>query len=69
MLGSLTCGFSSEYFGRRNAMILINVPLFMSFFIFYYSTSVWQVFVANLLLGYGAGYTKAPCSTYVTESR
>lgn len=69
MLGSLTCGFASEYFGRRNAMILISIPHLLAFYLFYYSTSIWKVFVANSLLGFGSGYVKAPSITYITEIR
>lgn len=69
LLGSLSCGFASEYFGRRNAMILIAIPHLMSFYLFYYSTTVWKIFVANTLLGFGAGFIKAPSSTYVSEIR
>lgn len=69
LFGSIACGFASEYFGRRNAMFLINFPHLIAFYLFYYSTSVWKVFAANILLGFGAGYMKAPCSTYVAEIR
>lgn len=58
--GSIFCGFASECFGRRNAMIFINVTHFITFYLFYYSDSVTKVFIANVLLGFGAGFMKAP---------
>lgn len=69
LFGSLICGFSSEHFGRRKSMILINLPHLVAFYLFYYSTTVWRIFVANILLGFGAGFLKAPSSTYVGEIR
>ncbi|XP_055309425.1 facilitated trehalose transporter Tret1-like [Sitodiplosis mosellana] len=68
LFGSLGCAFSSEYFGRRNSMILINFPHLIAFYLFYYSSSVWKVFIANILLGFGSGFMKAPCSTYISET-
>lgn len=69
MFGSLTCGFASEYFGRRNAMILISIPHLVAFCLFYYSSSVWTIFIANSLLGFGSGYLKGPSTSYITEIR
>lgn len=69
LFGSLTCGYTAERFGRRNAMLLINIPHLIAFLLFYYSTSIWKVFVANTLLGFGSGFMKAPCTTYIAEIR
>lgn len=67
--GSIFCGFASELCGRRNAMIFINATHFITFYLFYYSDSVTKVFIANVLLGFGAGFMKAPCTTYIAEIR
>lgn len=69
MFGSFACGFASQYFGHRNALILINIPQFIAFISFYYASTMTQVIVANLLLGFGCGFMKAPCTTFVTEIR
>lgn len=69
ILGSLLCGFPSEYFGRRNTMILNSIPHLVAFYLFYNSTSILDVFVANSLLGFGSGFLKGPTATYVTEIR
>lgn len=29
---------------------------------------MWEVFAATVLLGFGSGFMKAPCSTYVSET-
>ncbi|XP_031621657.1 facilitated trehalose transporter Tret1-like [Contarinia nasturtii] len=68
LVGSLICGLSCELLGHRSSMILINFPHLVAFYLFYYSTSIWKVFVANILLGFGAGFIKAPCTTYVSET-
>lgn len=47
LAGSFLCGFASEYFGRRNSMILINIPHFITFYLFYFSNSIWEVFIAT----------------------
>lgn len=69
MFGSFACGFASQYFGHRNALVLINIPQFIAFILFYNASSVTKVFIANLLLGFGCGFMKAPCTTFVTEIR
>lgn len=68
LVGSFCCGFASEFFGRRNSMILINIPHFITFYLFYNSKSMWEVFAATVLLGFGSGFMKAPCSTYISET-
>lgn len=67
LFGSLVCGFASEQFGRRNSMLLINIPLFITFGLYYYSDSVLEVFIASVLLGFTTGFMKAPTSTYISE--
>lgn len=69
LFGSIVCGFASEQFGRRNSMLLINIPLFITFGLYYYSDSVSEVFIASILLGFSTGFLKAPSSTYIAETR
>lgn len=69
LVGSMTSGLVSEYFGRRNAMIFINFPHLISFYLFYNGTTMWEIFFAIILLGFGSGFVKAPSSTYIAESR
>lgn len=69
LFGSLSSGFVSESLGRRNAMLSINIPNMLAFLLFYYSTSIWKIFVANTLLGFGSGFLKAPSTTYLAEIR
>lgn len=67
MIGGISCGFVSRCIGYRNALIFVNIPQFLSFYLFYYSSSVWMILIATFLLGFGCGFIKAPCSSYVTE--
>lgn len=69
LFGSLSSGFVSETLGRRTAMILINIPHLLAFVLFYFSKSIWNVFVAVTLLGFGSGFLKAPSSCFVAEIR
>lgn len=69
LFGSLSSGVVSESFGRKNSMLLINIPHLMAFLLFYFSTSIWNVFVAVTLLGFGSGFLKAPSMCFVAEIR
>ncbi|XP_055326069.1 facilitated trehalose transporter Tret1-like [Sitodiplosis mosellana] len=48
-------------------MILVNVPLIIAWFLMYTAGSVWQIFVANILLGLGVGLMESPVITYIGE--
>lgn len=41
--------------GRRTAMMIVNIPLLIGWYMMYFSDRVWEIFGANLLLGFGAG--------------
>lgn len=67
LCGGLLCGWISDPIGRKKAMILVNVPVLVSWYYFYYSQSITELFVANSLLGFASGFLKIPCVTYVGE--
>lgn len=69
LFGSLICGFISDTYGRKNAMIFINFPALLAWYFFYYSTSIERVFIANGLLSVTSGFVKATTVTYVGEIR
>lgn len=48
-------------------MILVNIPELIAWFLFYNSTTLNKVFIANILLGFGSGFMKAPALNYVGE--
>lgn len=60
-------GWITDPLGRKNAMILVNIPVLLSWVLFYYSTTVSQIFMANCLLAYSSGFMKTPCITYTGE--
>lgn len=49
------------------AMMVVNLPLVIAWFLMYSASSVWQIFIANILLGLGAGLMETPIITYVGE--
>lgn len=67
LCGGLLCGWISDPIGRKKAMILINIPVLVSWYYFYYAKTITELFVANGLLGFASGFLKIPCVTYVGE--
>lgn len=67
LCGGLLCGWISDPIGRKKAMILANLPVLVSWYYFYYSTSTTELFIANGLLGFSSGFLKMPCISYVSE--
>lgn len=57
----------TDALGRKSAMMIVNIPLLVAWFMMYNASSVWEIFVANVLLGLGAGLMESPVLTYVSE--
>lgn len=66
-LGSVVSGWISEPLGRKHAMLVVNIPHLIAWLLLYYSTTLWEIFLANILLGLGVGLMEAPIITYVGE--
>lgn len=66
-IGSIVSGWISEPLGRKRAMLLVNIPHLIAWLMMYNSTTLWEIFVANILLGLGVGLMEAPILTYVGE--
>nr|XP_018912951.1 PREDICTED: facilitated trehalose transporter Tret1-like [Bemisia tabaci] len=66
-LGSVTSGFLSERFGRKGAMMLVNVPFVAGWILLYYATSVQGLCIATLTMGLGIGFCEAPIAAYIGE--
>ncbi|XP_011551730.2 facilitated trehalose transporter Tret1 [Plutella xylostella] len=66
-LGSIFSGPILDYFGRRKALFIVNLPHLVAWLMMYYSWNVPSLFLANALLGIGTGIMEAPSVTYVGE--
>lgn len=51
-LGCIFSGSFASLIGRRRAMQLVNVPIFMSWLIFYYSQHVYHLYIALCISGF-----------------
>ncbi|XP_031636111.1 sugar transporter ERD6-like 4 [Contarinia nasturtii] len=53
--------------GRKRAMILVNIPSAIGWFLMYRSKLVWHVFVGMGLQGFSIGLMEAPILIYLGE--
>ncbi|XP_059058729.1 facilitated trehalose transporter Tret1-like [Achroia grisella] len=65
--GSLFSGPLLDYFGRKRALFLVNIPHVVAWLLMHYAWNVPSLFIANALLGIGTGIMEAPSITYVGE--
>ncbi|XP_044268553.1 facilitated trehalose transporter Tret1 isoform X3 [Tribolium madens] len=66
-IGCLLSGAATQPIGRRRAMQLVNIPFLTAWLLFYFSTDVWQIFLALCITGVTGGLLEAPTLTYVAE--
>ncbi|XP_068619871.1 facilitated trehalose transporter Tret1-like isoform X2 [Battus philenor] len=66
-LGSIFSGPLLDYFGRKKALLLVNIPHLVAWLLMYFAWNVPSLFVGNALLGLGTGIMEAPSVTYVGE--
>ncbi|XP_072933464.1 facilitated trehalose transporter Tret1-like [Epargyreus clarus] len=66
-LGSVFSGPLLDYFGRKKALFIVNIPHLIAWLLMYYAWNVPSLFIANALLGIGTGIMEAPSVTYVGE--
>lgn len=66
-LGAIASGWVTEAIGRKHAMLLVNVPHLIAWLMFYFASTVTEMFVAGVLLGLGVGLMESPILTYVGE--
>jgi MFS family permease len=55
-LGCIFSGSFASFLGRRRAMQLVNVPIFLSWIIFYYSQHVYHLYLALCISGFTGLY-------------
>ncbi|XP_031636749.1 facilitated trehalose transporter Tret1 isoform X2 [Contarinia nasturtii] len=66
-LGCFLSGMFTEPTGKRRAMQLVNLPMIVSWMLFYMSTSVTYLYAGLCLSGLSGGLMEAPVLTYVAE--
>lgn len=66
-VGCALSGVVTTPLGRRRAMQLVNVPFFIAWLIFHYSTTTSHLYGALFLTGLAGGLLEAPVLTYVAE--
>lgn len=50
----------TDALGRKSAMMIVNIPLLIAWFMMFNASTIWEIFVANILLGLGAGLMESP---------
>uniref|UniRef100_A0A182MQM0 Major facilitator superfamily (MFS) profile domain-containing protein n=1 Tax=Anopheles culicifacies TaxID=139723 RepID=A0A182MQM0_9DIPT len=66
-LGSIFSGMLAQPIGRRRAMQLINIPIFIAWMLFHYASDVTFLYIGLALAGLSGGLGEAPVLTYVAE--
>ncbi|XP_039763604.1 facilitated trehalose transporter Tret1-like isoform X2 [Pararge aegeria] len=66
-VGCALSGVVTTPVGRRRAMQMVNVPFFIAWLLFHYSTNVGHLYGALFLTGLSGGLLEAPVLTYVAE--
>ncbi|CAI6369879.1 unnamed protein product [Macrosiphum euphorbiae] len=65
--GSFLSGFLQERYGRKQCMILANVPSIFGWILLYYTHSTVSLYSSTVLMGLGIGFSEASISSYVGE--
>lgn len=66
-LGCILSGWITDALGRKNAMILVNIPHIVAWLMLYSAGSVVEMYVAGIILGLGVGVMETPVVTYIGE--
>ncbi|XP_049287383.1 facilitated trehalose transporter Tret1-like isoform X2 [Anopheles funestus] len=66
-LGSIFSGMLAQPIGRRRAMQLINIPIFIAWMLFHFASDVTFLYLGLALAGISGGLGEAPVLTYVAE--
>ncbi|CAK1593812.1 unnamed protein product [Parnassius mnemosyne] len=65
--GAVLSGPIVDYFGRRLANFLVNLPHLIAWILMYFAWNIPTLFIATALLGIGTGIMEAPITAYVGE--
>uniref|UniRef100_A0A0A9WSX5 Facilitated trehalose transporter Tret1 n=4 Tax=Lygus hesperus TaxID=30085 RepID=A0A0A9WSX5_LYGHE len=65
--GSVLSGLVLESLGRKYAMMAVNVPHILGWFLLYSAGSHLALYMAAMIMGLGVGFMEAPIITYIGE--
>ncbi|XP_021706334.1 uncharacterized protein LOC5568062 isoform X2 [Aedes aegypti] len=66
-LGCLFSGMLTQPIGRRRAMQIVNIPMFIAWILFHLADDVHFLYCGLALAGFSGGLSEAPVLTYVAE--
>lgn len=66
-VGCVFSGWLTDRLGRKNAMILVNVPHIGAWLLIHFATEVREIYAAAIILGLGIGVMETPVVTYIGE--
>lgn len=66
-VGCILSGYLTDRLGRKNAMILVNVPHIGAWLLIHVATNLTQIYTAAIILGLGIGVMETPVVTYIGE--
>nr|XP_018906862.1 PREDICTED: facilitated trehalose transporter Tret1-like [Bemisia tabaci] len=66
-IGSLMSGLLQDKFGRKGAMMLVNIPIFMGWMILYFAESIHALYIVSVIMGLCTGLAEAPLHAYIGE--
>ncbi|KAJ6636354.1 Facilitated trehalose transporter Tret1, partial [Pseudolycoriella hygida] len=66
-LGCIFSGMLTQPIGKRMAMQIVNIPIFLAWLLFHFSTNIYHLYAGLCLAGLSGGLMEAPVLTYVAE--
>lgn len=66
-LGSIVSGCVQGVLGRKNSMLLVNIPHLAAWYMLYSAQSVQTLYIASFFMGIGIGFLEAPTLAYIGE--
>lgn len=56
-----------DHLGRKRAMIIVNIPYAIGWFLLCRATTIWEIFVGSAMHGFAIGLVGSPVYAYVGE--
>lgn len=61
--------FWIDRLGRKPKLMIVNIPLTIAWIMMYNAQTIWEIFMANALLGLAIGLIQRSVSTFIGEVR